>query len=232
MGSSHYSIPSTSPSPPGASPSSLHGSPIRPACGWRAFSDTPRPEAAPTVSALRPRGLDLLLLSGDSEAPVARLAQRLGIPQWQAGLSPEAKAVFIRDWERERRPIAMVGDGLNDGPLLAAAWVGIAVGPTSPRRAPTWRCRTRGSRSCPGSSISPRRCAAPFGATWPGPSATTPSPWPWAWPRRLHLAHRRGRRRPGRAPGPLRRAPADRRLPQAAPQGLSPGGPDSPATTP
>jgi Cu2+-exporting ATPase len=96
--------------------------------GWLALADTPRPEAAQVIAALHSRGLDLLLLSGDSEAPVARLAQGLGIPRWHAGLSPEAKAAFIRDWERERGPIAMVGDGLNDGPVLAVACVGIAVG--------------------------------------------------------------------------------------------------------
>jgi P-type Cu2+ transporter len=96
--------------------------------GWLALADTPRPEAAPVIAALRSRGLDLLLLSGDLEAPVARLAQGLGIPRWHANLSPEAKAAFIRHWEHGHGPIAMVGDGLNDGPVLAAARVGIAVG--------------------------------------------------------------------------------------------------------
>lgn len=96
--------------------------------GWLALADTPRPEAAPVVSALRARGIHLLLLSGDSEAPVARLAQGLGIPEWHANLGPEAKAAFIHYWERGHGPIAMVGDGLNDGPVLSAATVGIAVG--------------------------------------------------------------------------------------------------------
>ncbi|MFZ0790951.1 MAG: heavy metal translocating P-type ATPase [Chromatiaceae bacterium] len=96
--------------------------------GRLALADTPRPEAAQVLRSLRARSLDLLMLSGDSDPPVARLAERLDIPEWHAGLSPEAKAAFIADRVRRRGPIAMVGDGLNDGPVLAAACVGVAVG--------------------------------------------------------------------------------------------------------
>jgi P-type Cu2+ transporter len=96
--------------------------------GCLALADTPRPEAAGVVSGLRARGLDLLLLSGDGPTPVERLAKRLDIPRWHAGLDPEGKAALIRDWMRQCGPVAMVGDGLNDGPVLAAASVGIAVG--------------------------------------------------------------------------------------------------------
>jgi Cu2+-exporting ATPase len=59
---------------------------------------------------------------------VARLAVLLGISVWQAGLTPEAKAGIVGDWARREGPIAMVGDGLNDGLVLAAAPLGIAVG--------------------------------------------------------------------------------------------------------
>mgnify|MGYP001076580592 CR=1 FL=1 len=84
-------------------------------------------------------GYEVYVLSGDSPGKVLAVAGRLGVPpeRVHGGMTPEAKAEWIRSVDR--RDTLMVGDGLNDGPLLAAAWVGIAVGPTSPRRAPTWR---------------------------------------------------------------------------------------------
>lgn len=96
--------------------------------GRLALTDGPRPEAGQVVRALRARGLALVMLSGDGDGAVASLAGRLGIPEWYARLGPEGKSAFIRDWVGRRGPIAMVGDGQNDGPVLAAASVGIAVG--------------------------------------------------------------------------------------------------------
>jgi P-type Cu2+ transporter len=103
--------------------------------GWRGrvhgridLADGPRIEARQVVSALIARGLKVRLLSGDRPEPVARLAARLGISGWHAGLTPEAKAAMIGDWARVLGPVAMVGDGLNDGLVLAAAPLGIAVG--------------------------------------------------------------------------------------------------------
>jgi Cu2+-exporting ATPase len=95
------------------------------------LTDTVRPEAAQVIAALRARGLYPLLLSGDGEPAVAHLARALGIAAWHAELSPEAKVVCIRNWARRHGGIAMVGDGLNDGPVLAAAPVGVAVGGAS-----------------------------------------------------------------------------------------------------
>jgi Cu2+-exporting ATPase len=86
------------------------------------------PDAASVVGALQRSGLQTLLLSGDAPAPVAELARLLDIEQWHAALTPEDKVEVVRAWARQVGPLAMVGDGLNDGPVLAAATVGIAVG--------------------------------------------------------------------------------------------------------
>jgi Cu2+-exporting ATPase len=95
------------------------------------MTDTIRSESAQAIAALRARGVKLLLLSGDGEPAVAHLARTLGIADWHAELSPEAKVEHIHAWSRRHGSIAMVGDGLNDGPVLAAASVGIAVGGAS-----------------------------------------------------------------------------------------------------
>jgi len=86
------------------------------------------PEAAEVIAALQRRALATLLLSGDGAGAVQRLALALCIPRWHAELLPEDKLVLLRAWTARHGPIAMVGDGLNDGPVLAAASVGIAVG--------------------------------------------------------------------------------------------------------
>lgn len=86
------------------------------------------PEAAGTMAALRERGVALVLLSGDRQGVVARTAAELCIAHWRAGLLPEDKVAALQELGNDRGPIAMVGDGLNDGPVLAAAAVGIAVG--------------------------------------------------------------------------------------------------------
>ncbi|MGH8631796.1 MAG: heavy metal translocating P-type ATPase, partial [Burkholderiales bacterium] len=103
--------------------------------GWKdgvrgliALADRLLPEAVGVITALRQRDMPVLLLSGDREAVVARVAIKLGIPEWRSRLMPEAKVAALQDWANRHGPTAMVGDGLNDGPVLAAAAVGIAVG--------------------------------------------------------------------------------------------------------
>lgn len=92
------------------------------------FDASPVAGADGVLRALHERGLRTLVLSGDGAMAVERLAKRLGVAHWEAGLGPEAKAAFLRDWGQRYGDIAMVGDGLNDGPVLAAAAVGIAAG--------------------------------------------------------------------------------------------------------
>lgn len=88
-------------------------------------------EAATVAGQLRQRGIELALLSGDRPAAVRRAAAAVGIDTWLGDLDPMGKVDFLEAWSRTHGPVAMVGDGLNDGPVLAAAAVGIAVGDAS-----------------------------------------------------------------------------------------------------
>jgi Cu2+-exporting ATPase len=95
--------------------------------GVAGFEDVPRPEAAAVIAGLRRRGCVTGILSGDRPPAVERLAKELGVDDWQAALSPQGKLAALERLKR-RGPVAMVGDGLNDGPVLAGATVGIALG--------------------------------------------------------------------------------------------------------
>lgn len=90
------------------------------------FTDRPRPGASEAVRALQAAGLTVELLSGDTEAPVRELAERLGIADWQAGVLPEQKAARVAQLSATGRRVLMVGDGLNDTAALAAAHVSIS----------------------------------------------------------------------------------------------------------
>lgn len=86
-----------------------------------AFEEELRPGAAETCEKLRRQGLDLALLSGDQPAAVERAAGALGIPVALSGLMPGEKLAWLEARAAEGRKVLMVGDGLNDGPALAAA---------------------------------------------------------------------------------------------------------------
>jgi Cu2+-exporting ATPase len=92
------------------------------------LDDTLHPEARATIEALRRLGLRVVLLTGDLAPAARRIAAMVGIEDVQAGLSPEAKLEALTRYRAKHEIVAMVGDGLNDGPVLAKADVGIAVG--------------------------------------------------------------------------------------------------------
>ncbi len=99
--------------------------------GWLAtfnLSESLRPDAAAAVTHLRAMGLNVRLLSGDRAEAVGQLALRAGIPYWDAGCSPEDKLARVRALQSQGRRVAMVGDGMNDGPVLACADVSVALG--------------------------------------------------------------------------------------------------------
>jgi len=86
-----------------------------------AFRDSPRPDAAETVAALGRAGYAVALLSGDRSPAVAEAAAAAGIDDWEAGLTPGEKCARLAALAAAGRRVAMVGDGLNDAPALAAA---------------------------------------------------------------------------------------------------------------
>ncbi|MBS0360861.1 MAG: cadmium-translocating P-type ATPase, partial [Proteobacteria bacterium] len=92
------------------------------------FSDRLRPDAAATIAALRARGLSIEILSGDAEGPVAAVAATLGVTQWRAGVTPEAKAEVIKGLANFGVKALMVGDGLNDTAALSLAHCAMAPG--------------------------------------------------------------------------------------------------------
>jgi len=90
------------------------------------FAEALRPDAAATIAALRRLGLDVHLLSGDREGAVSAVAAQLGITAWHAGCSPVDKVARIEALRAAGKRVLMVGDGLNDGPCLAAAHVSMS----------------------------------------------------------------------------------------------------------
>lgn len=90
------------------------------------FEDNPRPGAVTALRSLSARGLVQEIVSGDRATAVSAMAQRLGIGNWRADLSPKDKAARCAELAAEGRRVLMVGDGINDAPALAAAHVSMA----------------------------------------------------------------------------------------------------------
>lgn len=91
------------------------------------FTETIRPEAAAAVRRLRSMGLSVCVLTGDRGAAAPEVARTLGV-EAVTGLTPEGKLDHVRRWEAERGPCLVVGEGLNDAPVLAGASVSLAIG--------------------------------------------------------------------------------------------------------
>ncbi len=98
---------------------------------WRLSEDV-REDAASTVAALQQMGIGVLVLSGDSSAAVQQVATEVGIAQAFGSCTPQDKLARMVDLQAQGRHVAMVGDGLNDGPVLAGAHVSMAFGQSVP----------------------------------------------------------------------------------------------------
>jgi Cu+-exporting ATPase len=100
----------------------------RKAVGYFDARDALRPDAVGAVAALRRAGLRVLMLTGDSAAAAAPIAQQAGISEIESGLDPAGKLARIRALQSSGLRVAMVGDGINDAAALAQADAGIAMG--------------------------------------------------------------------------------------------------------
>ncbi|HET7182725.1 MAG TPA: copper-translocating P-type ATPase, partial [Candidatus Limnocylindrales bacterium] len=96
--------------------------------GVLGIADTLKPGSADAVAALRAIGLRVTMLSGDNPRTADAIARSVGIDHVVADVRPEGKAAAIEALQRDGRAVAMVGDGINDAPALAAADVGVAMG--------------------------------------------------------------------------------------------------------
>jgi Cu+-exporting ATPase len=100
------------------------------AAGAIALEDTPKPHAGEVVDRLRRDGVDVYLVTGDNPATALAVGSKIGLPESRvlANVLPDGKAEMVASLRGRDGRVAMVGDGLNDAPALAAADVGIALG--------------------------------------------------------------------------------------------------------
>jgi len=103
--------------------------------GWLAsfeFQEDIRHDAPETVAALQRAGIRVYLLSGDASEAAHRVAHQVGIQEARGNCSPQDKLDFLRASQQQGHKVAVVGDGLNDGPVLAGAHVSFAFGQAVP----------------------------------------------------------------------------------------------------
>ena len=103
--------------------------------GWLArfdLNEMIRPDAGKTVAALRAMGVAVQVLSGDRGVAAGRVAHLLGVSDVEGDCAPQTKLAHLQQLQQQGYKVMMVGDGLNDGPVLAGADVSIAVGKAVP----------------------------------------------------------------------------------------------------
>jgi Cu+-exporting ATPase len=93
-----------------------------------AFADTPRPSARHAIAKLDRLGIRSIMLTGDNRGAAEAVAREIGLAAFEAGVLPEDKARMVGELRGRHGQVAMVGDGVNDAPALAAADLGIAMG--------------------------------------------------------------------------------------------------------
>lgn len=111
--------------PPGATEVFVEGRELR---GQFILEDDIRVASRPLLERLRREGLAVSMLTGDRPEAARAVAKAVGLQEYHAGLSPEDKVRRIQDWMAAGERPAMVGDGVNDAPSLAAAYVGVSMG--------------------------------------------------------------------------------------------------------
>ncbi len=93
-----------------------------------AISDIIKPTSESAIKALQNQGIEIIMLTGDSETSAKHIAKQVGIKTTVSELTPSGKEDFIKDLQKQRKKVAMVGDGINDSQALARADVSIAMG--------------------------------------------------------------------------------------------------------
>ncbi|MCG6122715.1 MAG: heavy metal translocating P-type ATPase [Microvirga sp.] len=96
--------------------------------GLASFADAPRPRARAAIAMLEASGVRTIMLTGDNEAAARAVADAVGVSEVRAEVAPEDKARIIGELRARHGTVAMVGDGVNDAPALAAADLGVAMG--------------------------------------------------------------------------------------------------------